>query len=68
MQQFSWVNTTTVTLNSTMNGFYDEVSVSYPGRPHVSHCSTILTPLCLKLRTRSPRSLAERFYRIRRSA
>ncbi|TKA53882.1 hypothetical protein B0A53_03672 [Rhodotorula sp. CCFEE 5036] len=23
---FSWVNTTTVTLNSTMNGFYDEVS------------------------------------------
>lgn len=33
--QFGWVNTTTETLNSTMNGFYDEITVSGLSLPFI---------------------------------
>lgn len=50
LEQFSWVNTTTVALNSTMNGFYDEITVRRPP----SYCPRRARPHSGACRTRSP--------------
>lgn len=63
--QFGWVNTTTVTLNSTMNGFYDEITVRLSRAPACSAPRlTLSAALC---RVLSPKSSTGPCSRIRRS-